>query len=273
MEMKYFGKLTSKFVRMIKRNFIDIKFLTIAVLVLLFISLLVFKSNPFREGMGMSYIEGEAEAPVQKTADEVPPKTPESSIGDVNDVKMIETDPVVAKPVVPDVSEPCALCGIECPNRDNACMESKPSCVKCREVVEHKVGHDTTSHRPIVVNVYTGSAKNEPVGVEDNGDMKNANTNLSGLIRGAGYDLNAPADASGSANDINTATVKDMADDYVKKLNTIDVSDNKRPESETSGLSTENGMYGGFNPRTVDPSMSYEILNPAQQEINKMENK
>ena len=51
MEIGDFGKMLNKFIRMVKKNFIDIRFLSVAVMILLFVSLLVFKPTGFMEGM------------------------------------------------------------------------------------------------------------------------------------------------------------------------------------------------------------------------------
>ena len=159
-------------------------------------------------------------------------------------------------------------------------MESKPSCVNCRKEVEDRMGVKT--HQPIVVNVYTGNVGNGPEGAEAKTETKNANMNMTGLIQNAGYPTSAPADATGMASDINNAKVKEMADDYLKELNNppeiaaaVDKSGDKLMENSDSGLSAftnGNGMFGGFKPRTIYPSMSYEIVGPAQKELDEMNN-
>ena len=51
MKAEDFGKMIKKFFRSLRKNFIDIKFLSISILVLLFASLLVFKpKRGFLEG-------------------------------------------------------------------------------------------------------------------------------------------------------------------------------------------------------------------------------
>ena len=52
MKAEDFGKMIKKFFRSLRKNFIDIKFLSISILVLLFASLLVFKpKRGFLEGV------------------------------------------------------------------------------------------------------------------------------------------------------------------------------------------------------------------------------
>ena len=171
MKAEDFGKMIKKFFRSLRKNFIDIKFLSISILVLLFASLLVFKpKRGFLEGVETmgddKFIEGEAT--VEKQEEEEVSELLKDSVID----PVVEEDivPIVEdeEPVVPDLTQPCSLCGVEWPNKENACMASKPSCIKCAEEIQEKMGKK--SGQNIVVNVYTGGScpggGNGPSGIE-----------------------------------------------------------------------------------------------------------
>jgi len=299
MEIGFFGKMMNKCVKMVQKNFIDIKFLSIAVLILLFTSLLVFKVGVFKEGMGVSYIAGEA--PLQElVVDDDTVIGDQETSGEVTDVSAKDAP-------IPDIAEPCALCGVECPNKDNACLSSKPSCVSCQEKITDKLTNKNNS-TPIVVNVYTGGDGEEGEegeerrrrrrrwrrgvggvggvgwggggvkGAESSTVVKNANTNLGALTGNSGLGPYASADATGMAQDINNINVNDMVDNEQMEANKkIDESslDESGGGAVIAGEDTfVNGMgiYGDVKPKTIYPSMSYSILSPAQQEIDEMNN-
>jgi hypothetical protein len=233
--------------------------------VLLFTSLLVFKVGVFKEGMGVSYVEGEA--PQQElVVDDAPVIGDQETSGEVTDVS--------AKDVpIPDIAEPCALCGVECPNKDNACLSSKPSCVSCQEKITDKLTNKNNS-TPIVVNVYTGG--DGVKGAESSTVVKNANTNLGALTGNSGLGPYASADATGMAQDVNNINVNDIVDNDNEQQQ---MEANKTmPESSLDESGEEDtfvngmGIHGDVKSKTVYPSMSYSILSPAQQEIDEMNN-
>ena len=159
MKAEVLEKMIKKFFRSLRKNFIDIKFLSISILVLLFASLLVFKpKRGFLEGvetMGDNkFLEGEATIE-KKEEEEVSELLKDSVIDPVVEEDIV---PIVEdeEPVVPDLTQPCSLCGVECPNKENACMASKPSCIKCAEEIQEKMGKKSSEN--IVVNVYTGGS-------------------------------------------------------------------------------------------------------------------
>ena len=266
MEIGFFGKMMNKCVKIVQKNFIDIKFLSIAVLVLLFTSLLVFKVGVFKEGMGVSYVEGEA--PQQElVVDDVPVIGDRETSGEVTDVSANDAP-------IPDIAEPCALCGVECPNKDNACLSSKPSCVSCQEKITDKLTNKN-NNTPIVVNVYTGG--DGVKGAESSTVVKNANTNLGALTGNSGLGPYASADATGMAQDVNNINVNDIVDNEQMEANKK-IEESSLDESGGAVIAGEDtfvngmGIHGDVKSKTVYPSMSYSILSPAQQEIDEMNN-
>ena len=273
-----FVDMLNRFVKIIRKNLIDIRFISIAVLVLLFASILVFKPHGFKEGMGLGYIEGEA--PIHETVVETPIVDDGQRIsGGVTDVSVGG-----GSVPVPNIDEPCSLCGVECPNTDNACLSSKPSCVMCQERVTERLNKKNRD-TPIVVNVYTGGSvgvgDDDVVGAGPSKSINNANTDLGSLTRNAGFDDFAPADASGMAQDINNVNVRDLVDtEKIEKIQEQDKDKDKDANVEIESSLDEGGaemftnghLYSEPKPKKMYPSMSYSIYNTVQGEIDKLPN-
>ena len=226
-----FVDMLNRIVKIIRKNLIDIRFISIAVLVFLFSSILVFKPGALKEGMGLGYIDGEA--PINEPVVETP----------VVEKRVVET-PVVETPVVdsvsvpvPNIDEPCSLCGVECPNNDNACLSSKPSCVMCQEQVIKSLNKKNINP-PIVVNVYTGDSGDDGViGAIPSKQAIKASTR--GTLTGdTEFDANAPAQTTGP---------------FLQDYSNVDV-DTEPTEGQ------------------LVPSTSFPLVSNVQEEIDQMNN-
>ena len=226
-----FVDMLNRIVKIIRKNLIDIRFISIAVLVLLFSSILVFKPGALKEGMGLGYIEGEA--PINEPVVETPVvETP------VVDTPVVETPVVDSVSVpVPNIDEPCSLCGVECPNNDNACLSSKPSCVMCQEQVIKSLNKKNINP-PIVVNVYTGDSGDDGViGAIPSKQAIKASTR--GTLTGdTEFDANAPAQTTGP---------------FLQDYSNVDV-DTEPTEGQ------------------LVPSTSFPLVSNVQEEIDQMNN-
>jgi hypothetical protein len=226
-----FVDMLNRIVKIIRKNLIDIRFISIAVLVFLFSSILVFKPGALKEGMGLGYIEGEA--PINEPVVETPVvETP------VVDTPVVETPVVDSVSVpVPNIDEPCSLCGVECPNNDNACLSSKPSCVMCQEQVIKSLNKKNINP-PIVVNVYTGDSGDDGViGAIPSKQAIKASTR--GTLTGdTEFDANAPAQTTGP---------------FLQDYSNVDV-DTEPTEGQ------------------LVPSTSFPLVSNVQEEIDQMNN-
>jgi len=207
MKAEDFGKMIKKFFRSLRKNFIDIKFLSISILVLLFASLLVFKpKRGFLEGaetLGDKFKTGEA--PEEES--ELLTQESKEDVGDEYVDPFVEDENVP----IPDLTEPCSHCGVECPNKENACMASKPSCIKCQKDIQEKMEKKSTPN--IIVNVYnsgTGANGGVPSGIETTSispGIKGSDKNMTG---GLGYGANASSNAvDGLLGTISDADLKE----------------------------------------------------------------
>lgn len=285
MKAEDFGKMIKKFFRSLRKNFIDIKFLSISILVLLFASLLVFKpKRGFLEGaetMGDKFKTGEA-----PQAPQAPPltsdmETQEESDVLTNELKEVQENDVKDEDVpIPDLTEPCSLCGVECPNKENACMTSKPSCIKCQTEVQEKMEKKST---PIIVNVYnngSGVNGNVPTGIETTSispGMKRSDTNM---IDGLGYGSNASSNADdGLLGTISEADLKES-----KEFNDMMKEKEAVKASEASVFPMTNGSEASTNtsdvtleqftliPSFMRSKQSYPLPSSTQMDIDSMNN-
>lgn len=289
MKAEDFGKMIKKFFRSLRKNFIDIKFLSISILVLLFASLLVFKpKRGFLEGvetMGVDkFLEGEATIEKQEEEEEVSELLKDSVIDPVVEEDIV---PIVEdeEPVVPDLTQPCSLCGVECPNKENACMASKPSCIKCAEEIQEKMGKK--SGQNIVVNVYTGGSGpgggNGPSGIETTSilpGMKGKD-----MMSSLGYGTTASSNAAdGLLGTISDADLKESAEfnDIMKeKKEKQEVKASEAPVfpmtngSEASEDTTDDiDIVESFTliPSFMRSKQSYSLPNSTQHDIDLMNN-
>jgi len=287
MKAEDFGKMIKKFFRSLRKNFIDIKFLSISILVLLFASLLVFKpKRGFLEGVETmgddKFIEGEAT--IEKQEEEVSELLKDSVIDPVVEKDIV---PIVEdeEPVVPDLTQPCSLCGVECPNKENACMASKPSCIKCAEEIQEKMGKK--SGQNIVVNVYTGGSGpgggNGPSGIETTSmlpGMKGKDM-MSSLGYGTTASSNAADGLLGTISDADlkeSAEYNDMMKEKKKKKEQEEIKAVEAPVFPmTNGSEASSDTSDVIEEFTLIPSFmrskqSYSLPNSTQRDIDLINN-
>lgn len=116
------GKGLSKMLKYIKKYFIDIRFLSILALILLFLSLIVVVN---REGLNNL---GETQKIVGTPMAEI--NTPSAS-SDETDVapEIVENNDVELEDAT-DIVCP-KQCSDQCPNNEMSCLTSKPACINC----------------------------------------------------------------------------------------------------------------------------------------------
>ena len=283
MKAEDFGKMIKKFFRSLRKNFIDIKFLSISILVLLFASLLVFKpKRGFLEGVETmgddKFIEGEATVEKQEEEEEVSELLKDSVIDPVVEEDIV---PIVEdeEPVVPDLTQPCSLCGVECPNKENACMASKPSCIKCAEEIQEKM--EKKSSQNIVVNVYTGGSG--PSGIETTSilpGMKGKDM-MSSLGYGTTASSNAVDGLLGTISDADLKESEEFNDIMKEKKEKEQVKASEAPVfpmtngSEASEDTTDDiDIVESFTliPSFMRSKQSYSLPNSTQRDIDLMNN-
>ena len=272
MEIENFGKMMRNLIKMIKKNFIDIKFISISLIVLIFVSLFVFKPvGLLTEGLetGESYIAGEA--PKIETVKENEPENKE-----VQETDMIDS---------------CDLCSKECPNNEPSCIESKKfSCVECQKKKTLEQENNDKQQTPIVINVYAGSPGTDNTGdvkaSESSNALKNPNVNLSNLVGNTGELEYPPANSNSyMAQDMNNTTINDSVEETVPsndepvKTVSVDMEGDGNVKEEVkadeSGVSSFVSGMGGYNKvrsGQIIPNASYSLLSGTQMEINEMNN-
>lgn len=274
MEIENYGKMMRNLIKMIKKNFIDIKFISISLVVLIFVSLFVFKPvGLLREGLetGESYIAGEA------------PK--------IETVKETETENNEAQET--DMIDSCDLCSKECPNNEPSCIESKKfSCVECQKKKTLEKENNDKQQTPIVINVYAGSPGTDNTGdvkaIESSNALKNPNVNLSNLVGNTGELKYPPANSNSyMAQDMNNTTINDSVEETVplKQVNnepvktvSLDmegdgnVTEEVKPDEGVSSFVSGMGGYNKVRYGQMIPNASYSLLNDTQMEINEMNN-
>ena len=184
---------------------------------------------------------------------------------------------------IPDLTEPCSLCGVECPNKENACMASKPSCIKCQEEIQEKMEKKSTPN--IIVNVYnSGSGVNGgvPSGLETtriSPGMKGSDTNM---IGGLGYGANASSNAvDGLLGTISDADLKESQEfnEMMKEKHAVKASEapvfKMTNGSEASEDTTDDiDIVESFTliPSFMRSKQSYPIPSSTQVDIDLMNN-
>jgi hypothetical protein len=278
MEIENFGKMMRNLIKMIKKNFIDIKFISISLIVLIFVSLFVFKPvGLLTEGMenGESYIAGEA--PKIETVKE------NENENETENKEVKETDMI----------DSCDLCSKECPNNEPSCIESKKfSCVECQKKKTLEEENNDKQQTPIVINVYAGSPGTDNTGdvkaSESSNALKNPNVNLSNLVGNTGELEYPPANSNSyMAQDMNNTTINDSVEETVppKKVNdepvktvTVDMEGNGnvveevKPDEGVSSFISGMGGYNKVRSGQIIPNASYSLLNDTQMEIDEMNN-
>ena len=277
MEIENFGKMIRNLIKMIKKNFIDIKFISISLVVLIFMSLFVFKPvGLLTEGLetGESYIAGEA------------PK--------IETVKETETETENNEAQETDMIDSCDLCSKECPNNEPSCIESKKfSCVECQKKKTLEKENNDKQQTPIVINVYAGSPGTDNTGdvkaIESSNALKNPNVNLSNLVGNTGELKYPPANSNSyMAQDMNNTTINDSVEEtdssnQVKnesvKTVSVDMEGGgdvtEEVKADESGVSSFVSGMGGYNKvrsGQIIPNASYSLLSGTQMEINEMNN-
>ena len=274
MEIENVGKMMRNLIKKIKKNFIDIKFISISLIVLIFVSLFVFKPvGLLTEGMedGESYIAGEA--PKIEIV-----KEPETGSNEAQETDMIDS---------------CDLCSKECPNNEASCIESKKfSCVECQKKKILKEEHNDNERPPIVINVYAGSPGTDNTGdvkaSDSSNALKNPNVNLSNLVGNTGELKYPPANSNSyMAQDMNNTTINDSVEETVplKQVNnepvktvSLDmegdgnVTEEVKPDEGVSSFVSGMGGYNKVRYGQMIPNASYSLLNDTQMEINEMKN-
>lgn len=265
MEIGDFGKMLNKFIRMVKKNFIDIRFLSVAVMILLFVSLLVFKPTGFMEGMDGG--DGSEDSTNKfKVIDSPAPN-----------VVVHASSASAASPVVSDtddskdgVVDPCTECGTECANQGNACFESKNSCLKCESTTAKRMLKIMASESAptVEVNIFTGGDAGPP-GVQSSVVGKGMkDSQMAKSFDGAGISSVVPAKPAsymvGTLNQANT-------EDHTKFANTL--IDNV-PEGEVIDASSPTTTVAPPSGTGIPPLPlpSHAVLNGAQSDVDEMNN-
>lgn len=283
MEFEKMGKIMRNLIKTIKKNFIDIKFISISLMVLIFVSLFVFKPvTLFKEGLkplesGEKFISGEA---------------PTTDTTDTTKVVKENDNEEVKEPQETYMIDSCELCSKECPNNEPSCIESKKfSCIECEKkktLNQENNDKDEKETSPIVINVYAGSPGTHNMGEikpnESSNALKNPNVTLSNLLGNTGVIEYPPANStsgmiqdtsnsveetavgtdSTSTNTVETANVNMEGDRDV----TQEVKANEGTSSFVSGIGGPNKVRYG----QIIPNVSYSLLSDTQMEIDEMKN-
>ena len=275
MEIENFGKMMRNLIKMIKKNFIDIKFISISLIVLIFVSLFVFKPvGLLREGIdGESYIDGEAPKIETETV-----KENETENKEVQETDMIDS---------------CDLCSKECPNNEPSCIESKKfSCVECQKKKTLEQENNDKQQTPIVINVYAGSPGTDNTGdvkaSESSNALKDPNVSLTKMLGDTGELEYPPANSNSyMAQDMNNTIINDSVEQSVPqekstnepvKTVTVDmegdgnVEEEVKPDEGISSFVSGMGVYNKVRSGQIIPNASYSLLNDTQMEINEMNN-
>ena len=114
------GKGLSKMLKYIKKYFIDIRFLSILALVLLFLSLIVVVNREGNQNINQTQkIVGTPEINMPSASSTETAVEPEQV--ENNDVELEDATDIVCP----------KQCSDQCPNNEMSCLTSKPACINC----------------------------------------------------------------------------------------------------------------------------------------------
>lgn len=114
------GKGLSKMLKYIKKYFIDIRFLSILALVLLFLSLIVVVNREGNQNINQTQtVVGTPEINMPSASSTETTVEPEQV--ENNDVELEDATDIVCP----------KQCSDQCPNKEMSCLTSKPACINC----------------------------------------------------------------------------------------------------------------------------------------------